>query len=98
MKPSITPYVSQIETKFEQSVPIEETPHNFFNKEGALFKREKDNLYVFVESTNSGQVFVTLFQSVWIPFKKIESDYVDGSILFTFENPDNLKVFIDAIS
>lgn len=72
-----------IKNDFEEKA-IEETPLNFFEESGVLFKRKKDNLYCFVESKKKGGIIVTLFESNWVPFEKIENDYVDCTFCFHF--------------
>ena len=91
-------FIEIIQVKFPIKVEIEETPLNLFDKNGALFKRDSDNSYCFIEPTERKQIFITLFHSDWIPFEKIENNYIDTRMFFSFTEPSSLKILIEALA
>jgi hypothetical protein len=75
-------------------VEIETTDVDAF-KNGVLLKRELENEYSFIEKTSD--VFISFFQSGWMPLNKIESDYIDCSTTFLVSDPEFTRVLMEAL-
>jgi hypothetical protein len=75
-------------------VEIEATDVSAF-KNGILLKRELENEYCFIEKTSD--VFISFFQSGWMPLNKIESDYIDCSTTFLASDPEVTRVIMEAM-
>jgi hypothetical protein len=64
-----------------------------FFKGGLLFKRSQRNEYCFIN--DSSDVFISFFKSGWIPQEKIEGDYLETSLTFLIDDPEDTRMIID---
>jgi hypothetical protein len=87
-------HLVHIQKLYPISVEIEATDVSAF-KNGVLLKRELENEYCFIEKTSD--VFISFFQSGWIPLNKIESDYIDCSTTFLVSDPEVTRVLMEAL-
>jgi hypothetical protein len=98
MKP-LDAYVPIIETKFPKCVPLDHNENNYFREGCVLFKNDT-NVFCSAELSENyhltRQVFITLFQCDWKGFDRIESEYANSVIRFSFNNTNDFKTFIKA--
>jgi hypothetical protein len=87
-------HLVHIQKLYPISVEIEATDVSAF-KNGVLLKRELENEYCFIEKFSD--VFISFFQSGWMPLNKIESDYIDCSTTFLVSDPEFTRVLMEAL-
>tara|TARA_R110001592_G_scaffold74778_2_gene226833 strand:- start:3078 stop:3353 length:276 start_codon:yes stop_codon:yes gene_type:complete len=64
-------------------------------KNGVLLKRELENEYCFIEKTSD--VFISFFQSGWMPLNKIEGDYLEANTRFCLSDVEVTRVIMEAM-
>jgi hypothetical protein len=87
-------HLVHIQKLYPISVEIETTDLSAF-KNGVLLKRELENLYCFIEKTSD--VFISFFQSGWMPLNKIESDYLEANTCFCASDSEVTRVLMEAL-
>jgi len=84
-KKPLDDYVDIIRKRFPKYISIEETKCNAMKqKYCALFRQEHYNEYCFIEYYEGSESYsITLFQSDWKDFERIESDFLNFKISFS---------------
>jgi ATP-dependent protease HslVU (ClpYQ) ATPase subunit len=87
-------HIAHIQKRFPVVVELKETSNNFF-RGGRLFTTNLNNDYCYI--LKQSDVFISFFQSGWIPLEKIESDYLDCSTTFLASDPEFTRVIMEAL-
>jgi len=95
---TLNDYIDVIKTKFPECVDIESS--DIF-KESSLYKNDRNQYCYVTQSENkllSNLFYVEIFRSDDLRIERKESDYLNWSIIFEFENIKDCKVWTEAIT
>jgi len=93
----LTKYIQQIERKYPKFTHYN-LDSDVFDPAGALLKKEYYNDYCFIELFDNGNnVRISFFSCDYSDTNKLEVEFVEHSLDFIIDNPDQIKTIVDCL-